>query len=360
MNVSSHIVMLVIHDRCDKSIQSTDHYGKYIRQTLEQKNLENISIIYKMNEITSKCKIVSAADIAQPFIDEVSNLASKLPDNEKPFLLGILANDDPAAEMYAKWTSRACSKVGIKFSVKKVARVDLEDTILDSNEDSSIHGIIIYYPVFGSLHDGYLQDTVSFAKDVEGLCYTYRFNMYHNIRTIVNTDRKCIIPCTPLAVVKCLEHVGVYNNILEIGNRLQDITITVINRSEVVGRPLAALLANDGAKVFSVDLDGVLEFHRGVGLRRHKIRESEVTLDEALAQSDVVITGVPSPKYKVDTSKLKDNVVAVNFSSNNNFNDDIVDKASVYVSSVGKVTIAMLQRNLLRLFQYQKESVSTV
>jgi methylenetetrahydrofolate dehydrogenase (NAD+) len=56
----------------------------------------------------------------------------------------------------------------------------------------------------------------------------------------------------------------VYNSILEEGNRLHGKTITVINRSEVVGRPLAALMANDGATVISVDLDSTLLFSRGL------------------------------------------------------------------------------------------------
>lgn len=91
---------------------------------------------------------------------------------------------------------------------------------------------------------------------------------------------KSILPCTPLAIVKCLEHTGVYNTILPYGDRAYGKTVTVINRSvscittctsvllgltdasfffrsEVVGRPLAALLANDGARVFSVDIDSV-------------------------------------------------------------------------------------------------------
>lgn len=55
-----------------------------------------------------------------------------------------------------------------------------------------------------------------------------------------------------------------YNSILEEGNRLHGKTITVINRSEVVGRPLAALMANDGATVISVDLDSTLLFSRGL------------------------------------------------------------------------------------------------
>lgn len=53
-----------------------------------------------------------------------------------------------------------------------------------------------------------------------------------------------------------LEFVGVYNKLLEWGDRARGKVITVINRSEVVGRPLAALLANDGARVLSVDING--------------------------------------------------------------------------------------------------------
>ncbi|KAJ3092947.1 NAD-dependent 5,10-methylenetetrahydrafolate dehydrogenase [Quaeritorhiza haematococci] len=155
-----------------------------------------------------------------------------------------------------------------------------------------------------------------------------------------------------------LEYIGVYNKILPYGNRLYGRVVTVINRSEVVGRPLAALLANDGAKVYSVDINDILEFHRGEGLRlkKHEVFETSVTLDEALAQSDVMITGVPSSSYKVPTKKLREGVVAINFSSSNNFESDIEDKASIYVPSVGKVTVAMLQRNLLRLHEYQQSS----
>ena len=114
-------------------------------------------------------------------------------------------------------------------------------------------------------------------------------------------------------------------------------------------------MANDGAKVFSVDEFGILEFHRGQGLklRKHEVFETKVTLDQALSFSDVVITGVPTDKYKLDTSKLKDGVIAINFSSAKNFSDDITSKASIYVSSVGKVTVAMLLRNLLRLAENQ-------
>ncbi|KND01335.1 methylenetetrahydrofolate dehydrogenase (NAD(+)) [Spizellomyces punctatus DAOM BR117] len=302
------------------------------------------------------CKVVKVSDVAAPFIQELKDQISKL--EVKPLLVAFLANDDPAAKKYAEWTEKTCAETGLRFELRECPRTELEDRIVEANEDPNVHGIMVYYPVFGGTQDGYIQNTVSYRKDVEGLCHKYRYNMYHNIRYLDQQEtQKCIIPCTPLAMVKILEHIGVYNKILPYGNRLHGRIITVINRSEVVGRPLAALLANDGARVYSVDIDGIMEFHRGEGLKlkKHEVFETKITLEEALKLSDVVITGVPSPNYRVDTSILKDGVIAINFSTAKNFNDDIKEKASIYVPSVGKVTVAMLERNLLRLYDYQTQ-----
>jgi len=175
--------------------------------------------------------------------------------------------------------------------------------------------------------------------------------------------------------VKALERVGVYNALLPYGDRAYGRTITVINRSEVVGRPLAALLANDGARVFSVDIDSIQEYNKrpasaevaGSALRRayhphHVVRPAppEMDLERCLALSDVVVSAVPSATYKVPTAALKDGCVCVNVAADKNFETDVREKASLYIPAVGKVTILMLLRNLLRLLQYQdllKESL---
>lgn len=83
-----------------------------------------------------------------------------------------------------------------------------------------------------------------------------------------------------------------------------------MNRSEIVGRPLAALLANDGASVYSVDITGVQHFTRGEGIckRQHQVHETELTLEDVVPRSDVVVTGVPSPGYKFPTQLLKEYV----------------------------------------------------
>lgn len=115
------------------------------------------------------------------------------------------------------------------------------------------------------------------------------------------------------------------------------------------------MLANDGAKVYSVDINGIQLFTRGTGihLKAHKVEDTDATLEQVIPQCDVVITGVPTPKYKLPTSLLKDGVIAINFSSFANFEDDVKTRASIFVPSVGKVTVAMLERNLLRLYDYQ-------
>jgi methylenetetrahydrofolate dehydrogenase (NAD+) len=98
---------------------------------------------------------------------------------------------------------------------------------------------------------------------------------------------------------------------------------------------LAALLANDGARVFSADLDGVQEFNRrkvtsgstrAATAPHHIVTPTLRTVEHCLSISDVVVSGVPSPEYQVPTEHLKDGVVAVNFSSEKNFQPDIKDK----------------------------------
>lgn len=218
---------------------------------------------------------------------------------------------------------------GFDFALREVPREDLEDEIRHTNQDSDVDGIIVYYPVFDNNRDRTLQWTVSLFKDVEGLSPQLISNMYQNIRFLdppVNS-MKSILPCTPLAVIKILEHLQIYNTFLDYGKRLFGRRITVINRSEVVGRPLAALLANDGAEVYSVDVTGVQLFSRGSGLRKqkHEVREMEGWgLEQCLPISEVVVSGVPGEGFKVPTGLVREGAVCVNFSS---------DKVSAFLFS---------------------------
>merc|ERR1711881_252598 len=120
----------------------------------------------------------------------------------------------------------------------------------------------------------------------------------------MGASKKCVLPCTPLAVVKCLEHLDVYESSLQVGDRLQGKQVVVVNRSEVVGRPLAAMLANDGATVYSIDIDSVYIFQRG----KLEVPPQTETTETLVPRADVVILGVPSNAYKLDVGLLKEGV----------------------------------------------------
>ncbi|OCH95903.1 NAD(P)-binding protein [Obba rivulosa] len=347
-------------------------------------------------DATPKGVLLKADPIANTFRDEIRvSLAGPKP----PKLVGILSTSSAPSKSYAEFTQKQCEALGVEFVLRKVGAAagdggegeGVEEAIIEANEDDSVDGIMVYYPIFGVQQDHYLQQIVSPYKDVEGLHFKFHYNLYHNIRYLdpksllssvpptappapAVEDQppegtvKSILPCTPLAIVKCLEYTGVYNKLLPYGDRAYGKTITVINRSEVVGRPLAALLANDGARVFSVDIDSIQEYTKrpreGADPARryhprHVAHASVLTLQECLALSDVVVSAVPSASYKVKTEWLKDGCVCVNISADKNFEADVREKASLYLPTIGKVTIMMLLRNLLRLRQYREALKTT-
>lgn len=298
-------------------------------------------------------RTILASTIAKTYIEEIEAGINAL--NFRPKIVGFLANEDPAARMYADWTGKTSREYGFEFALVSVDKDDLEGAIENANNDDSISGIMVYFPVFGDNQDQYLRQLISTDKDVEGLNVLYYKNLYHNVRFLdpPHNQQKCILPCTPLALVKILEYLGIYNRLLPYGNKLYGKTIMIVNRSEIVGRPLAALLANDGATVYSVDINNIQQYTRGDNLlaRKHKVIHLDLsyTMESLAPQCDVIITGVPSESYKFPVEYARNGVVAINFSSEKNFHDLIKQKAALYVPSIGKVTIAMLLRNLLRL-----------
>lgn len=310
-------------------------------------------------------RTILASSISKTYVEEikgkVEGLRNVRPDG--PLLVGFLANDDPAAEMYASWTQKTCESMGFRYELRKIEDRDfLEEAIIEANQDSSVDGIMVYFPVFGNAQDQYLQQVVAREKDVEGLNHVYYQNMYHNIRYLDSAKQlKSILPCTPLAVVKILEYLKVYNVLLPEGNRLYGRKCVVVNRSEIVGRPLAALLANDGAEVYSIDINNIQKFTRGEGLifTKHHVEDlgnfSEELLKQCCKDADVIITGVPGERYKFPTEYIKEGAICINFSSQKNFDESVKSKAALYVPSTGKVTISMLLRNMLRLVENREK-----
>jgi len=310
---------------------------------------------------TKKAKLeartLDVAALAVPFRNEIKSLIeNKYKGCPKPKLVAFMANEDKGARAYARWTKKACSQDHIDFEVRECKKVDLEDQLEQANADPNVHGIMVYYPIYGAVPsfyggsmDEYIRNCVSTDKDVEGMCHSYRHALYSDKRFIDQDKiKKSILPCTPLAVVKILEPL-LYNQ----DTKLEGKTITIINRSEVVGHPLAALLANDGATVYSVDIDSIYVFTKIGG--RGRLLETTETAESACKASDAIVCGVPSKSYKLNLDWVKEGAAVVNVSPFKCADVDALLRkpGCIWVPMVGKLTVAMLERNLMRLYEYQ-------
>jgi len=289
---------------------------------------------------------IDPSELAKDFRLDVRARLTQLDRRLK--LVGFLSTTQSPSKTYASYTKAGCDDVGIDFELIEVPKLELEAAIDQANSDPNVHGIIVYYPIFSSEHDRYIKDLVDHRKDIEGLHTYWAKKLYHNDRFVdAARTKKALLPCTPLAIVKLLAKaratLGFNTNDLR---PLAGASVTVFNRSEVVGRPLAAMLANDGAEVYSFDVDGVLKFAGDA------VEESKITRSAALKVSDIVVTGVPSREFElVSPAEIKAGAICLNFSTLRNFTADIGDRASVFIPRVGPMTVAMALRNTLRLYE---------
>ncbi|PLX88749.1 MAG: methylenetetrahydrofolate dehydrogenase [Desulfuromonas sp.] len=287
--------------------------------------------------------LVASKTVAARYRAEIKNEIRLLDTQLK--VVGLLTGDYGPSHTYAEYTRNACEELGISYELRHVPRLEMEQAIFDVNNDPTIHGVMVYYPIFANEQDRFLKDLVDYRKDIEGLNVHWIAKLYQNERTIDGSREagKAVVPCTSLAILKILEANGAYGS--SGVNPAAGKTVTIFNRSEVVGRPLAVMMSNDGARVHSFDENGPLLYVDG------KPQESDISRGDALGESDLVITGVPAKGFdKVRYEELMPHAVCLNFATIKNFTAEAEENAALFIPRVGPVTVAMCMRNTLRLY----------
>lgn len=239
----------------------------------------------------------------------------------------------------------------MRFDLRHVSTDNAEAVLREACGAPDVHGILVFYPILGRPGDRWLRELVDPRKDVEGLHSFWAHCLYENRRFLdAERTQRAILPCTPLAVLKLVEATGITR---PAGARpLEGVRACVFNRSEVVGYPLAAMMANDGARVVSFDIDGPLAFMPAEGQGPHRVQAIDIDRAAALAEADLVITGVPTREFAlVRANELKPGAVCINFSTFRNYHEDVAERASVLVPRVGPMTVTMALRNALRLYR---------
>ncbi|MCZ2402909.1 bifunctional methylenetetrahydrofolate dehydrogenase/methenyltetrahydrofolate cyclohydrolase [Paenarthrobacter sp. Z7-10] len=296
-------------------------------------------------------RIINPTELAENYRE---NLRSEVAQLDSPLrIVGFLAHGNGPAATYARYTRRGCESVGIDFDLRTVDGADIEHAIGAANGDPSVQGVFVYYPMQNGEADRWLRELVDPRKDVEGMHSFWSRYLYEN-RRFLDEERtqQAILPCTPLAILKLLQHAGLPAGTSGTEAPLAGMNVCVINRSDIVGRPLSAMLANDGAEVISFDIDGALKFQPSIGREAHVVSRTDISRQQALAQADVVVTGVPSKNFElIGPEEIKYGAICANFSEHRNFEPTITDRASAFIPRVGPMTVTMAMRNTVRLYR---------
>lgn len=153
-----------------------------------------------------------------------------------PGLATILVGDDPASRLYVRLKHKACERVGIHAEDQSldisITQKDLLDVIESLNERDDIHGILLQLPLPSHLDAQEAMQAIAPSKDVDG------FHPCNVGRLLIGDEQ--LVPCTPAGIIRTLEEYGV---------EIEGMNAVVVGHSNVVGKPMAAMLLNRNATV---------------------------------------------------------------------------------------------------------------
>jgi len=269
---------------------------------------------------------IDGLEVAKNIKDKVSKITSDLKSKGiNPCLATILVGDNPASATYVRNKHKACEEVGIitkdHTPSADITQEELNQLIEKLNEDETVHGILVQLPLPPHLNEFNTTTQILPEKDVDGLTPP-------NVG-LLSIGKAMLVACTPSGIIEMCRH---YNIELEGKN------IVIINRSNLVGKPLYHLLLQNNATVTTC---------------HSKTKD----LKKICLDSDIIITGVGNREiFKLTSDMVKENAVVIDVATTRldgklvgdaDFTE-IIEKAS-YASpvpgGVGPMTVAMLLKN---------------
>jgi methylenetetrahydrofolate dehydrogenase (NADP+)/methenyltetrahydrofolate cyclohydrolase len=155
---------------------------------------------------------------------------------KRPGLATIIVGENPASQMYVRIKHSACDRVGIRSkNVNLPEGASLEeiiDTIRGLNEEDDVNGILLQLPLPGNQDPSKAMVAIDPMKDVDG---SHPVNM----GSLLTGDER-LVPCTPKGIIWALDRLGV---------DLEGREVVIVGHSNVVGKPLAAMMLNRNATV---------------------------------------------------------------------------------------------------------------
>ncbi len=255
----------------------------------------------------------------------------------KPGLAVVIIGEDPASQVYVRNKKRRAEACGF-HSVQHTLAGDIsQDEVLalidELNNDDAIHGILVQLPLPGHLDEQAITQSIAPSKDVDG------FHFVNIGKLSAGHTADAFVPCTPAGCILMIED--------ELGPDFSGLNAVVIGRSNIVGKPMAALLLQRNATVTMThsrtrDLPGVVAqadiIIAAVG------RPDMVKADWVKPGAVIIDVGINRVEREVDGEMKSKLTGDVDY-------DDVIGVAGAVTpvpGGVGPMTITMLMFNTLR------------
>ena len=225
---------------------------------------------------------LSCKELSSSIYDSLKEKTQKFIDkgNRAPGLAVVTVGDDEASRLYVKTKTEKAAYlgyVGFQYFLNGDSREDEVVSLIETlNKDDRVDGILLQLPLPKHLDEKRIIEHISSDKDVDGFTSA---NMGRMVK-----GEECFIPCTPKGILTILSHFGVSTS----GKR-----ITVVGRSDIVGKPLALLLMGKG-------------YDATVSVANSKTKD----LRALTLSSDIVISAVVKPMF-LDSSYFSDVTVII-------------------------------------------------
>ena len=182
-------------------------------------------------------KLIDGKKFADSLCNKILKKVSKLKEkNVTPGLAVIRVGEDPASTVYINMKAKKTKEVGmhsvIRILDEKISQGDLLNIVEELNIDESINGILVQLPLPKQINEDSITNSINPDKDVDGFHAINTGRLWSSIDSLV--------PCTPLGCKMLLL------------NELKDLTgkkAIIVGRSNIVGKPMAALLIGESCTV---------------------------------------------------------------------------------------------------------------
>ena len=266
-------------------------------------------------------EIIDGKKIAAQVESEVRERLAKLPF--KPGLVAVRVGNDPASEIYVRNKARKAKELGLEGKElvfdASLPEAELLARTEQLNSDDNVDGILIQLPLPKQIDPKKVIDAVDPAKDVDG---------FHPINVgLLHLGRPLLVPATPAGIMRLIASTGV---------DIAGARAVVIGRSDIVGKPVAALLLRENATVT---------------ICHSRTRD----LPSVVREADIVVAAIGKPRF-VTAEMIKRGAIVIDVGINRvdgklagDVDFDRVREVASWITpvpgGVGPMTIAMLMKN---------------